>query len=130
MIVGRDSLVIKKAPLTTRKIAQIIAEFADDKKAEDIEILDMKKIVNFCDYFVICSGTTDRHARAIADGIQEGLGKDGVNVDSIEGRRESHWIIFDLGDVVTHIFTKPTREFYRLEVLWQDAKHIKWQKKK
>lgn len=88
----------------------------------------MKKIVNFCDYFVICSGTSDRHARAIADGIQEGLEAKGVKVGFIEGGRDSSWIVFDLGDVVTHIFTKPTREFYRLEFLWQDAKRIKWQK--
>lgn len=90
----------------------------------------MRNIVNFCDYFVICTGTSDRHARAVADGIQDGLEDAGVNVDYIEGLRESNWIVFDLGDVITHIFTKPTREFYRLEFLWQDAKRIKWQKKK
>lgn len=89
----------------------------------------MRKVVNFCDYFVVCSGNSDRHVRAIADCIEEGLGGIGLNSYFKEGLKDCTWVIFDMGDVVTHIFQKSTREFYRLEYLWQEAKKVSWQEK-
>lgn len=106
-------------------MAQLIASYADDKKAEDIVILDMRKVVNFCDYFVICSGTSDRHVRAIADGIEENLKKLGRNIQPKEGTQEGTWVVFDLGDIIAHIFEKDIREFYNLEYLWREAKKVK-----
>lgn len=85
----------------------------------------MRNIVNFCDFFVICSGTADRHVQAIASGIEEGLDDLGVSNKTSEGMRSSNWVVFDTGDVIAHIFYKPLREFYNLEYLWRDAKVVK-----
>ena len=117
----------KSSKTSSRQIAKQIAEFASDKKAEDIIVLDMRKIVNFCDYFVICSGNTNRQVKAIAEGIEEGLTKLNIQASLTSGSKTSDWIVFDFGDVVTHIFQKQLREFYRLEYLWQEAKPIEWQ---
>jgi ribosome-associated protein len=113
--------------LTSRQTAKSIARFASEKKAEDIVVLDMRKIVNYCDYFVLCSGNTDRHARAIADDIEEKLAESGVSPRSREGASKADWVVVDTGDVVAHVFQKRVREFYQLEYLWQDAPQVKWQ---
>jgi len=118
---------IKQASISSRNITKSIAKFASDKKAEDIVVLDMRKLINFCDYFVICSGTSDRHVGAIADHIEEELSKRGHRIKATLGMRKSNWIVFDTGDVVTHIFQKQVREFYNLEGLWQEAKAINWE---
>ncbi len=88
----------------------------------------MKKVVNFCDYFVLCSGNSDRQVRAIALDLEEGLDEAGSNKYRKEGLKDSRWVIFDSGDVVAHIFHKEAREFYGLDYLWQDAKKITWEK--
>lgn len=90
----------------------------------------MRKVVNFCDYFVLCSGNTDRQVKAIADGIDEGLRELGIRLGNLRGMKDKHWVVFDLGDVVVHIFQKEARGFYRLEYLWQEAKEVKWQRQK
>ena len=89
----------------------------------------MRRVVNFCDYFVVISGTSERHAQAIADGIEEGLLDAGLKVRYKEGLKSSRWVLVDMGDVVTHIFETQTREFYGLEHLWQDAARVTWEKK-
>ena len=111
--------------MTSRKLAQLVAKLSSDKKAQDIIILDMRDLVNFCDYFVICSGNTPRQVRAIADHIDEELGEFGMPLRFKQGLKNSDWVVFDAGDVVTHIFQKNIREFYGLEHLWQDAKKVK-----
>ena len=88
----------------------------------------MRKVANFCDYFVLCSGTSDRHLRAIADGIDLGLRDAGLGKYKLEGLRDSSWVVCDTGDVVAHVFHKNAREFYGLEYLWQEAKKVKWEK--
>lgn len=85
----------------------------------------MQKVVNFCDYFVICSGNTDRHVHAIAQAIDDGIAELGSNIHFKQGVRDAKWVVFDAGDVVAHIFEKDAREFYDLEHLWQDAKPVK-----
>ena len=87
----------------------------------------MRKVANFCDYFVICSGNTSRQVRAIADHIEEELNQLGIKLSFKQGLKVSDWIVFDAGDVVVHIFEKELREFYRLEYLWQEAKRVKWE---
>jgi len=114
--------------LTSRNIAKSIAQFASDKKAEDILILDMRQIVNYCDYFVLCSGNTDRQVRAIAEHIDEGLGDLGLTGCFKQGLRKCDWVVLDTGDVVVHIFQKDIREFYKLEYLWREAKQVVWHK--
>ena len=117
---------IHKASLTSKSIAKAVAQYALDKKAEDIVILDMRKLVNFCDYFVLCSGTSDRHVVAIAEGVEEELKKLGVTMPFKDGLRNAQWVVYDAGDVVVHFFQKEFREFYNLEYLWQEAKQVKW----
>ena len=96
----------------------------------------MRGLVNFCDYFVIATGTSDRQARAIAEGIEEGLKKEDIEVNfshslkSLGGVQYSQengaWVLLDMGDVVVHIFEPQAREFYALEHLWQDAAKIEY----
>ena len=115
--------------MTSRKTAKLVAEFASEKKAQDIVILDMRKIVNFCDYFVICSGNTIRQVRAIADYIDEEFERLHMALRFKQGFKASDWIVFDAGDVVVHIFQKDVREFYGLEYLWQEANEVKFELK-
>ena len=98
-----------------------IAEIASDKKAADITILDVHEIVGYTDYFLICSGNTERQTKAIHDGIRDGLKSDGVLPRRVEGERQARWILMDYLDCVVHIFTPETRGYYRLEQLWGEA---------
>ena len=88
----------------------------------------MRKVVNFCDYFVICTGNSTTHVRAIADGIEENLHQMGVKLCHKQGARDSRWIVLDLGDVVCHAFDLEMREFYDLDHLWEEAKKVSWKK--
>ena len=90
----------------------------------------MRKVANFCDYFVICSGTSDRQIQAIADGIGDGLDKMGFKLPRKHGSDSSTWMVLDVGDVVIHIFEREAREFYGLEHLWQDAPKVAWKRLK
>jgi len=99
----------------------------------------MRGLVNFCDYFIIATGTSDRQAKAIAEGIEEGLFKEGIEVNfsrslkalkSLQFSQENGvWVLLDMGDVVAHIFDPQAREFYALEHLWQDAAKIEYKKR-
>ena len=84
----------------------------------------MSEAVSYTDCFVICSGNTPRQAKAIADGVIEGLRKRRVRPTRIEGEREAEWILLDYLDVVVHVFTPAAREFYRLEALWRDVPRL------
>ena len=103
----------------------MIAKFAQGKKAQDVVILDMRKISNITDFFIICSGNSTRQVRATADYIIEQLKQLGKRPWHIEGYRYALWLLLDYGDVVVHIFHAPTRQFYDLERLWGDAPLIK-----
>ena len=107
--------------LTSHEIAQLIAKAADAKKAEDITILDMRKVAGFTDYFVICHGTSDIQVKAISDAIEDELLIHKVKYWHREGYTNRQWILLDYIDVVCHIFNKTQREFYNLEKLWADA---------
>ncbi len=121
---GRD-LVSTAAPTPdSTALAERIAEIASDKKAIDIRVIDLRGIVSYTDFFVICSGNTERQAKAIHDGIYEELKKgssDRLLPRRTEGAREARWILLDYWDVVVHIFTPEAREYYRLENLWGEA---------
>ena len=110
------------APLESDALAERIAAIASDRKAIDIRILDLRGILGYTDYFVICSGNTDRQTKAIHDAIHKEL-KDahGLLPRRVEGDREARWILMDYLDCVVHIFTPDTREYYRLEQLWGEA---------
>ncbi|MFT5170159.1 MAG: ribosome-associated protein [Candidatus Omnitrophota bacterium] len=84
----------------------------------------MRGVVNFCDYFVICSGNNDRHLQAIADSIQDGLQENGSKYNFRKAMKDKDWVVLDIGDIVTHVFLGEVREFYGLEHLWQEAKVV------
>jgi ribosome-associated protein len=99
-----------------------IARYAADKKAIDVVELDLRGVLGYTDYFLVCSGNTARQAKAIHDGIHEGLKHEhGTLPRRVEGSAQAGWILMDYLDVVVHIFTPETREFYRLEQLWGEA---------
>lgn len=102
-------------------MAHRVVELAADKKASDIVLLDVRGQTTMTDYFVICSGASDRQLNAIADGIVEGLREDGTRPLSREGDAGSHWLLIDFGGVIVHVMSKPEREFYQLERLWSEA---------
>ena len=90
----------------------------------------MRDLVNFCDYFVICSGGSGRQVHAIADHIEEELHGIGLTMRHKQGLKNADWVVFDSGDVIVHIFQKGIRGFYGLEHLWQEAKKVKFNEKK
>jgi ribosome-associated protein len=103
-------------------LADEVARYAADKKAADIVELDLRGVLGYTDYFVICSGNTPRQAKAIHDGILEGLKREHrTRPRRVEGSAEAGWILMDYLDVVVHVFTPATRNFYRLEQLWGEV---------
>lgn len=107
--------------MTEHTLLQMAYQAAEDKKAEDIVVLNMEGISLLADYFVICSGNSDRQVQAIAREIIEKSNEAGNEVKSVEGFDSARWILVDLGDVVAHIFHKDERSYYNLERLWREA---------
>ena len=108
--------------LTSKALAKKIAAFALLKKAQNVVLLDLRKLTTMSDFFVICSADSDTHVRAIADAIRDGAQDAGEKVWHDEGQGQSTWVLLDFVDVVVHVFHKETRSFYNLEKLWGDAK--------
>lgn len=92
-----------------------------DRKAQDLRVLNLGPVSDFTDYFLICSGTSERQVQAISEAIQESLSKSGVRPLHVEGQRGGNWVLLDYGDLVAHVFQPEPREFYGLEKLWADA---------
>ncbi len=105
----------------SRKRALLCVNASLEKKAKDIIILNVKELSAFADYFIICSGTSDRQVRAIATAIQENLKKSGILPLGVEGEAAGRWILLDYDDVIFHIFLEPVRTFYDLERIWYGA---------
>jgi ribosome-associated protein len=102
-------------------LARRIVDLASDKKASDIVLLEIGGLTSLADYFVICSGSSERQLGAIADGIAEGLRDEGVKPIGREGSASAHWMLLDFGAVIVHIMATPERDFYQLERLWAEA---------
>lgn len=111
----------EKNKYTSHDIAHFISQAADSKKAENITVLDMKKVAGFTDYFVICHGTSDAQVKAISDAIEDELLKHNIKYWHREGYENRQWILLDYIDVVCHIFNQTQRNYYNLERLWADA---------
>jgi ribosome-associated protein len=108
--------------ITPEQMVTAIAELAADRKAIDIVALDLRGMIGYADYFLICTGRTDRQTRAVHDAIHAGMKSNyGLLPRRVEGVSEARWILMDYLDVVVHIFTPETREYYRLEQLWGEA---------
>ena len=107
--------------MSPERLAVTIAAHAADRKAIDIVALDLREVAGYTDFFVVASGNTDRQTKAIHDAIHMGLKKHhGLLPRRVEGLGEARWILMDYLDVVVHVFTPETRDFYRLEALWGD----------
>ena len=102
-------------------LARRIVDLASDKKASDIVLLEIYGMTTLADYFVICSGSSERQLGAIADGIAEGLRDEGMKPIGREGSSNAHCVLLDFGSVIVHIMAQPERDFYQLERLWADA---------
>ncbi|GCE06836.1 ribosome silencing factor [Dictyobacter aurantiacus] len=104
--------------------AKAAADIAYDKKASDVLLLDIRDVSVIADYFVICSASNTRQIQAIADTIDEDLGKQGAQLLHREGDADSGWVLLDFGSIIVHIFGPKEREYYRIERLWSEAKTV------
>lgn len=108
--------------MSAERLLQEISLQAREKKAHELVELDLRTLVGYTDYFLICHGTSERQVRAIHEGIHEGVKRElGLVPARVEGVEQALWVLMDYLDVVVHIFTPQTREFYRLETLWGEA---------
>lgn len=105
---------------TTARVREAVAA-AEDRKAVDLKVLHLGQISDFTEYFVLCSGTSERQVQAIADAVEERLRAEGVRPLHVEGYNRGQWVLLDYGDLVVHIFQEEIRRFYALERLWGDA---------
>jgi ribosome-associated protein len=111
--------------MSPEDLTQAIAALAADKKAIDIVGLDLRGVAGYTDFFLICSGGSDRQTKAIHDGIHEGMKKQHDTLPRrVEGVSEARWILMDYLDCVVHVFTPDTRDYYRLEQLWGDVPRL------
>jgi ribosome-associated protein len=100
------------------------ARLAEEKKAAGIRALDVRESATFTDYFLLCSGTSDRQVSAVAGHIEESLRKEGVRPLGMEGMREGRWVLLDYDDFVVHVFLDSVRDFYQFDRLWGSAQEI------
>jgi ribosome-associated protein len=105
-------------------IARRAAALASELKASDIVVLDLRGVTDMTDFFVIASGTSDTHVRAVAEHVQAGLKESGVSTTMTEGLTQGRWALLDYTDCVVHVFHPTLRQFYQLERLWGDAKPV------
>lgn len=117
---AREVRLVKRA-LSVRKTVLLCVNAALEKKAKNVVVLNVKKLSSIADYFIVCSGTSDRQVQAIAASIEEILKKAKKLPLGVEGDRIGKWVLIDYGDVVIHVFYEPVREFYNLERLWSDV---------
>lgn len=113
--------------LTPEELAIEAARAADDKKATDVLIMDMRDTLGITDYFVIASGTNDRQVKRIRDAVEERLREHGVKPVRREGERFGRWVLLDYLDIVVHVFLDEDREYYNLERLWGNVPTVEWQ---
>ena len=114
----------KTSQLPSSEVVQRAAQAALDLKANDVVVLDLKGVTDMADYFVIASGTSDTHVRAIAQNVMEELSKQGTPVHHEEGVIQGRWALLDYVDFVVHVFHPTLRSFYQLERLWADAEEV------
>ena len=107
-----------------RKMAAMACSALEDKKAVDIKVIDIEQVSSLADYFIIASGTNRNQVQAMADNVDEVLGKAGYQVKQVEGYYTANWILMDYGDIVIHLFDEENRLFYDLERIWRDGKAI------
>ena len=116
--------------MDSRKLALLCRELADNKKAEDIVVLDVRELSSVTDYFVIASGTSEPHLRAIVDEIKDHLREEQeLRPKAVDGTLQAAWVVLDYFDVIVHVMRRDLRERYDLETLWGDAPRVKTRKR-
>ena len=108
----------------SRKMTELVIDALEEKKAEEITILDISEISVLADYFVIADGNNRNQVQAMADSVEEALGRAGYEPKQIEGYQTANWILMDYKDVIIHVFSKEDRGFYDLERIWRDGKPV------
>jgi len=111
----------------SRDLACLAARVAASKQGEAVVVLDVRELITITDYFVICSGTSDRQVSTIADEVATQLKKRGTRALRREGESSAKWVLLDFVDFVVHVFDREAREYYRLETLWVDAPIVEWE---
>ena len=110
--------------MTSKEYCKVAIAALEDRKAEDVKVIDIQEISPVADYFVIANGTNQNQIQAMRDACEEALYKAGLKDRHIEGNSNSTWILMDYGDIIVHIFSKEDRLFYDLERIWRDGKVI------
>lgn len=108
----------------SRKMAKLAIEALEDKKAEDIKVIDISEVSVIADYFIIAGGTNRSQIQALADNVDEKLGRAGHPSKQVEGYDTANWILMDFGDVIVHVFDKENRLLYDLERIWRDGEQV------
>ena len=109
---------------TIKELTALTVETLEDKKAEEIHVIDITEVSTLADYFVIANGTNRSQIQALADHVQEVLGKEGLTLKQIEGYNNATWVLMDYQDIIVHLFSSEDRLFYDLERIWRDGKVI------
>ncbi|QZT33415.1 ribosome silencing factor [Caldalkalibacillus thermarum TA2.A1] len=112
--------------MKTQDLLKAVVDSAEDKKAQDIVVLDIRGLSVVADYFVICHGNSETQVQAIAEAVREKAEEMGLNLKPLEGFEQARWVLIDLGDVIVHVFHREEREFYNLEKIWADAPRLAW----
>ena len=107
--------------MTPKETALLLAKALDSKKGLDIVGVDIHELTTIGDYFILVTGTSSPHVKALAEEVEDTLSKEGIEPRRIEGAQSAVWILMDYQDVILHVFTKETREFYNMERVWADA---------
>ena len=110
--------------MNSEEFAKKIVKILDGKKGMDIVGIDIHELTTIGDYFILVTGTSSPHVKALADEVEDTLAKEGVEPRRVEGAQSATWILIDYQDVILHIFTKETRDFYNMERLWSDAPRL------
>ncbi|MBN2794912.1 MAG: ribosome silencing factor [Clostridia bacterium] len=107
--------------MDTKALSMEVFKALDDKKGHNITVMDVQHITSIADYFILATGTSTKHATSLADSVEEELSKMGFEPAHKEGHHSGDWILLDYLDVIVHVFTQETREFYNLEKMWKEA---------
>lgn len=110
--------------LTSKETVKLIIDALEDKKAENIQIIDISEVSSVADYFIITNGTNKSQVQALADNVGEKLDREGIHAKQVEGYSNANWILLDYIDIVIHVFDRESRGFYDLERIWRDGKLI------
>ena len=110
--------------MNSNEIAKLAITALEDKKAEDIKVIDISEVSVIADYFIIANGTNRNQIQTLSNHVEETLGRAGVELKQVEGYDNANWVLLDFRDVIIHIFDKENRLFYDLERIWRDGKMI------